>query len=300
MVGNDGLRLVEDGKNGEIYHTDGDTTIVLMEAVYDGGKYDYDIDEWDVSAVNDLDDIIQNGKVDDDGYISKVQVVKSDDQYAQLIYIKNYKPEPLSSDNAIGDVAVKGLPVTFDENNEATVTVTKTQNDTENAKLSIGHVAANATVYVEISGVDGEWTKDGYSNTDPFSTAGERTITIEVTAEDGTKATYTIDVTVNAEVAPVVIDDNMGDNATAKITVEDDTITVASSEPWDVAKLKSVLTFKGIVEGSARYVTNDADTDKLETAADDTNLYNGGVILVVTRAEDGKSIQYNIVKTSGT
>ena len=97
-----------------------------------------------------------------------------------------------------------------------------------------------------------------------------------------------------------MISDNMGENATAKIEVSGNTITVSDSEPWTVADLKDVLEFEGIVEGSEQYMIRNTSTDKLETAADSTNLYNGGVILVVTRAEDGQSIQYNIVKTSGT
>ena len=228
-----------------------------------------------------------------------MQIVKSDDQYAELIYIKNYIPDPLNDDTSISDVTVKGLPVVFDENGNANVTVTATQNDTDAAKMEIGTVAPGAETYVTISGVDGEWTEDAYGNTDPFSDAGERTITIEVTAEDDTKATYTIHVTVNAAVEPVVITDNMGENATAEITVSGNTITVSDNEAWTVADLKEVLVFDGIVEGSVQYMTRNTSTDRLTPVDDTANLYTDNVILVVTRAEDGATVQYNIVKTSG-
>ena len=218
VVGEDALRLVKNNQNSDIFHTDGDTVIVLMEAIYDGGNTDYDVDEWDVSSVGDLDDIITG--IDEDGWTSQVQVLKADGQYAELIYIKNYKA---LTDTEIGPVSVKGVTANFtdadnDGDYEADVTVTATQNATSNApKLDLGTVPYGANTYVEISGVNGEWTEADYGDEGEFTTPGERTITIEVTTEDGEEATYTINLTINAGPVPVEITVNIGDSSNATI-----------------------------------------------------------------------------------
>ena len=289
------LWVYRDGRNGtDKYTTNGDTTYVVIEATYDRKD---NFDGWDVYE-GGYDDIITYDNRNDaknDGYITLVQVVKSDDGTAELVYILKYIPEPLDSDTAISDVTVKGVPVVFDKNGKASITVPATKNVAGATQMVIGTKPANAKVEATIDGV-----AFAYDSQNAFGKTGVREIVITVTAQDGTEATYTINATVNATIKDVVISDNMGENATAKIEVSGNTITVSDSEPWTVADLKDVLEFEGIVEGSEQYMIRNTSTDKLETAADSTNLYNGGVILVVTRAEDGQSIQYNIVKTSGT
>ena len=93
VVANDALDLKNPlNWNFSKFTTDEETIYVLMEAVYDNDDDPYEITDWKIGN-GDLDDIIESGKIEK-GFVSEVQIVKADDQNAELVYIKNVKYVP--------------------------------------------------------------------------------------------------------------------------------------------------------------------------------------------------------------
>ena len=121
-------------------YTTRDTTYVVVEEEYNNNHTR--LTDWDVS-VGDDSDIIEwvngNWTEDDDGYMTLVSVVKSDDNDAQLVYIWKFDPEYHEAlctvdgdeDGLVAEVFQKGYTLNGKVLRYSKVKVTKKKAETE-------------------------------------------------------------------------------------------------------------------------------------------------------------------------
>ena len=271
------------------YDVNDETVFVVVDyALQKDGTYELD-------SIYDgrLDDM------DDDDYNITVQVLKQDEETAELVYIyREEKAEP-SDDADITSITVKGQDIgAIVDGKTYTVDLTYTQNNNTAQKMKVTPANGNATIAVyEGTGTTNIYTGSNLQATSAFTgmSGGYTTFTVVVTSEDKSETT-TVYVKVKTAAAEASVE--LGTvSGTANVTVDNSakTVTVnAVGTDVTVAELKAVLTIDG-AKGNAFDIVKDATLGGTVSVADGEKLVTGMKVVAVS-AETDATVTWTITK----
>ena len=255
-----------DTKNQNKYTTDDETTYVVIEEEYN--KDLTKLTGYDVSE-GGYGDIIEDAKVED-GYVTEAQVVKADDNNAQLVYIWKYNPEFY-----LHDITVK-----LDGQ------VVKTVEDVSGPKVNVNVFEELEDLYIggytftyTVSGINQTFT---VNTTNPLSTTyftlvvpvTDSDVTVEITSRNDdiiTNGRVTLNTAFaeNADPNDVTMDGRGSIDYSFKYTGEGDAVTYAvtlfrngvqtGGKVVETAPVVTALNGDRLVYGQASVVYLDTD-----------------------------------------